>query len=161
MVLLGGIRAAFNKPGRWRGVPAVFHQTTPTCRVAEHPELLEINFAPDGAANWIHTNSIAHHPLLDQIVVSSRRLCEIWVIDHSTTNSSADCSTPKRQVVVAIYYHRIAHRYRRTITLPAEGPYRVRVIAKKDWQVVTDVTGVDVLSDESPPAAGLGSLAAE
>ncbi len=57
--------------------------------VADHPELLDINFAKDGVANWIHTNSIAYHPLFDQIVVSSRKLCEIWVIDHSTTTAQA------------------------------------------------------------------------
>ena len=57
--------------------------------VADHPELLDINFAADGAANWMHTNSIDYNAELDQIVLSTPFLNEIYIIDHSTTTAQA------------------------------------------------------------------------
>ncbi len=55
--------------------------------VADHPELIDINYAKDGGQDWLHTNSVAYNKDLDQIVVSNRHTNEIWIIDHSTTNS--------------------------------------------------------------------------
>lgn len=65
--------------------------------VAEHPELVDLNFAASsggmgGGADWIHFNSIDYNPVLDQIVVSSRMFNEFWVIDHSTTTAEAATS---------------------------------------------------------------------
>jgi len=40
-------------------------------------------------ADWLHTNSVAFHPDHDLLLLSVRRLSEIWVIDHSTTTSEA------------------------------------------------------------------------
>jgi hypothetical protein len=40
-------------------------------------------------ADWNHTNSIAYHPGLDQIVLSVLSFNEIWIIDHSTTTEQA------------------------------------------------------------------------
>lgn len=59
--------------------------------VEEHPELIDINYFPgaQNTADWIHLNSIDYNPELDQILVSSHRLCEVWIIDHSTTISEA------------------------------------------------------------------------
>lgn len=59
--------------------------------VSEHPELVDINYFP-GAGNtsdWIHLNSIDYHPELDQILLSSHRFNELWIIDHSTSTSEA------------------------------------------------------------------------
>ncbi|MFT5500876.1 MAG: hypothetical protein ACI88G_001009 [Woeseiaceae bacterium] len=59
--------------------------------VAEHPELLNINLydeteePEDIGADWIHTNSIDYNEELDQILISSNYLSEVWVIDHSTS----------------------------------------------------------------------------
>jgi hypothetical protein len=39
--------------------------------------------------DWMHTNGIDYHPRFDLIVLSSPRLDEIWVIDHSTTTEEA------------------------------------------------------------------------
>jgi hypothetical protein len=61
-------------------------------KVEEHPELLDVNYTaanPKGPADWLHFNAIAYNPELDQIVVSSRQLGEIYVIDHSTTTEEA------------------------------------------------------------------------
>jgi hypothetical protein len=83
--------------------------------VSEHPELIDVHgdreplsitdkelqqlkalgyisedTAPsDLRADFIHTNSIAYNPRLDQIVLSAYRFNEIWVIDHSTTTEEA------------------------------------------------------------------------
>ncbi len=64
--------------------------------VADHPELLDINFTqsgggggPFGNLDWIHANSVDYNPELDQIIISSRHLSEFWVIDHSTTAEEA------------------------------------------------------------------------
>ena len=61
--------------------------------VADHPELIDINVTatPGLGSNpdWIHLNAIDYNEALDQIVVSSRHLNEIWIIDHSTTTEEA------------------------------------------------------------------------
>lgn len=66
--------------------------------VAEHPELVDINFEAIGTggpagADWIHLNAINYNEELDQIVVSSRHFHEFWVIDHSTTTEEAEGHT--------------------------------------------------------------------
>ena len=40
-------------------------------------------------ADWIHLNAIDYHPDRDEIIVSSRHLNEVWVIDHSVTTQQA------------------------------------------------------------------------
>ncbi len=64
--------------------------------VADHPELIDINFAAGGKADWIHANAIDYNPELDQIIINSHSFNEFWVIDHSTTAAeSADHSGGK------------------------------------------------------------------
>ncbi len=61
--------------------------------VKDHPELLDINFTgganSGGIADWIHLNGIDYNEELDQIILSSRHLSEVWIIDHSTTTEEA------------------------------------------------------------------------
>ena len=62
--------------------------------VAEHPELLDINFvdasgAQSGKADWMHCNGIDYNPILDQIALSCKNTNEIYIIDHSTTTEEA------------------------------------------------------------------------
>jgi len=65
--------------------------------VAEHPELIDVNFRRCGVHtpyyrnpdDWIHANSIFYHPELDQVLISARNLGEVWIIDHSTTMEEA------------------------------------------------------------------------
>jgi hypothetical protein len=59
--------------------------------VAAHPELLNINY--NTQKDWMHTNGIDYNPQLDQIVISSHYLNEIYVIDHSTTTAQAATHT--------------------------------------------------------------------
>lgn len=84
-------------------------------KLHEHPELVDINAgkgpenmagaflqrlralgyvtgnatAEDSAADFVHTNSIAYHPRLDQILLSVNQYSEIWVLDHGTSTQSA------------------------------------------------------------------------
>ncbi len=60
--------------------------------VGDHPELLDINMSGAGGmmgGDWMHVNGISFNPDLDQIVISSHNLNEIYVIDHSTTTEEA------------------------------------------------------------------------
>ena len=57
--------------------------------VADHPELLDINFGSIPNADWDHANSIDYNPGLDQILISVLKMSEVYVIDHSTTTEEA------------------------------------------------------------------------
>lgn len=43
----------------------------------------------NGSSDWMHSNGIDYDPERDLIVMSVRRFCEFWVIDHSTTTAEA------------------------------------------------------------------------
>ncbi len=76
----------------WHAWDHLIQDFDPTRRnygeVAAHPALMDINFGL-GSPDWLHFNAIAYNSKLDQIVVSSRTLSEVWVIDHSTTTVEA------------------------------------------------------------------------
>jgi hypothetical protein len=63
--------------------------------VRQHPELINLNYVPKGPAadthlaDWAHFNSIDYNASTDQIIVSVREFCEIWIVDHSTTTEEA------------------------------------------------------------------------
>jgi hypothetical protein len=57
--------------------------------VADHPELLDINFIYNQRADWNHINSIDYNEEFDQILLSFHHQCEIIIIDHSTTTEEA------------------------------------------------------------------------
>ena len=62
--------------------------------VKDSPQLLDINLSRpnrDGSvsADWTHVNAMDYNPELDQILLSSNYLNEIWIIDHSTTPQEA------------------------------------------------------------------------
>ncbi|MEZ4857079.1 MAG: aryl-sulfate sulfotransferase [Gelidibacter sp.] len=63
--------------------------------VADNPQRLDINFlnGMSGINNWLHINSMQYNATLDQIVLSSRHMSEIYIIDHSTTTAQAATST--------------------------------------------------------------------
>ncbi len=57
--------------------------------VADHPELIDLNYVAINAADWFHSNAVDYNAELDQIVLSVHSFSEIWVIDHSTTTTEA------------------------------------------------------------------------
>ena len=75
----------------WDHLIQDFDNTKPDFGVINtNPQLLNINYnATAGNSDWIHLNSIDYNLALDQILVSSRVLNEIWVIDHSTSSAEA------------------------------------------------------------------------
>lgn len=60
--------------------------------VTEHPELLSVEVTSNV---WnipyvsVHINGMDYNPELDQIVISGREICEVLIIDHSTTTLEA------------------------------------------------------------------------
>lgn len=71
--------------------------------IAEHPGRVNINYAAavgsspgNNKADWIHLNSVDYNAELDQILLSSRHLNEIWIIDHSTSSAEAASSSGGR-----------------------------------------------------------------
>ena len=55
-----------------------------------YPQLIDPNYpATRRKADWLHFNAIDYNEALDQIMVSSRSLSEILVIDHDTTTAEA------------------------------------------------------------------------
>ena len=60
--------------------------------VQSHPELIHINYnngTSSSNPDWIHLNAVTYHPGLDQVMLCSRFFSEFWIIDHSTTTSTA------------------------------------------------------------------------
>jgi hypothetical protein len=55
--------------------------------IVMHPELININY--NTSQDWLHMNGIDYNEELDQIVISSHNLNELYVIDHSTTTAEA------------------------------------------------------------------------
>ena len=64
--------------------------------IANNPEKIDINYLDadlPSFGNWMHCNAIDYNEKFDQIVISSRFLSEIYVIDHSTTKAEAASGT--------------------------------------------------------------------
>lgn len=57
--------------------------------VANHPELVNLNYTMNTNADWNHINSVDYNAEYDQILVSVHNFSEIWIIDHSTTTAEA------------------------------------------------------------------------
>jgi len=59
--------------------------------VKQNPHRIDINFLgiSSGATDWLHLNSLAYNAELDQIMIGSQKLSEIYIIDHSTTTREA------------------------------------------------------------------------
>ncbi|MEO8591361.1 MAG: aryl-sulfate sulfotransferase, partial [Flavobacteriales bacterium] len=57
--------------------------------VADHPELIDINYPGSNVPDMYHINSVDYNPALDQIMLCTPFLNELWIIDHSTTTAEA------------------------------------------------------------------------
>ncbi|MFO7638830.1 MAG: aryl-sulfate sulfotransferase [bacterium] len=59
-------------------------------KVSEHPGRLDINVgAIQAPGDWIHLNAVDYWEEEDLVIISSNRLSELYVIDHSTTTEEA------------------------------------------------------------------------
>jgi hypothetical protein len=63
----------------------------------EDPARTQHSQHPPRGRDWIHANALDYDPESDRILVCSRALSELWVIDHSTTIAEAASSTGGRQ----------------------------------------------------------------
>ena len=55
---------------------------------ADRPGKINLNYVPDGiGSDWLHFNAVDYNPILDQIVVSSTKFDEIWIISHAPGDS--------------------------------------------------------------------------
>ncbi len=61
--------------------------------VEDHPELIDLNYDNGQVSDWTHGNAIDYNPVLDQVLITSRHLSEIYIIDHSTTTAEAASHT--------------------------------------------------------------------
>ncbi|MBU1671028.1 MAG: aryl-sulfate sulfotransferase, partial [Actinobacteria bacterium] len=58
--------------------------------IAKHPELINLNYGViHGGVDMTHTNSVDYNAALDQVLLSTPRFSEVWVIDHGTTTAQA------------------------------------------------------------------------
>ena len=68
--------------------------------VGDHPELLDINFMRNlnnVRVDWLHFCAIDYNEELDQILLTSHALDEVYVIDHGTTTQEAAGHTGGRR----------------------------------------------------------------
>ncbi len=77
----------------WRAWDHLVQEADPTKDnygvVADHPELIDINFGEVVSGTWLHANAVDYNEELDQIVFCARNSSELYVIDHSTTTTEA------------------------------------------------------------------------
>jgi hypothetical protein len=67
-----------------------FDNTKPNFGVViNSPELIDINYDNGYDNDYTHVNGIDYNSSLDQIIISTRHLSEIHIIDHSTTLAEA------------------------------------------------------------------------
>jgi len=60
--------------------------------VKDHPERMNVNYGTLPIPDWLHANSIAYNPDLNQVIISMHNTHEFWIIDHSTTIAEAASS---------------------------------------------------------------------
>jgi len=70
--------------------------------ISEHPERLDINLGVEGGfpgaiggIDWLHCNSVEYIEEYDWIMISSKHMHEIYIIDHSTTTDIPEATMAK------------------------------------------------------------------
>ena len=102
--------------------------------VEDHPELLDVNLGnvgggPGGGADWLHINGIDYNPVLDQIVISSHFMDEIYVIDHSTTTEEVASHSGGNSGIGGDILYRWGH----PSNYGATGSYNINVVHCSYW----------------------------
>jgi len=65
--------------------------------VAARPRRAHARMDRERTGDWLHTNAVAYDAAHDLIALSSPELCEVFVIDHSTTTAEAASSSGGRR----------------------------------------------------------------
>ncbi|MDG1837246.1 MAG: aryl-sulfate sulfotransferase [Phycisphaerales bacterium] len=74
----------------WDHLVQDFDSTKPNYGVvADNPNKINLNYGRDGRADWMHCNGIDYNEDLDQIIISTPFLNEIFIIDHGLTTEEA------------------------------------------------------------------------
>lgn len=74
----------------WDHLIQDFDQTKPNYGVvADHPELINLNYNLGTQSDWLHCNGLDYNAALDQIILSAHNQNEFYIIDHSTTTSQS------------------------------------------------------------------------
>ncbi len=62
---------------------------------SSYPHRIDANYlgTPPGMNNWTHVNAVTYDEALDQIIISSRNLNEIYIIEHTSSSDIAAGST--------------------------------------------------------------------
>jgi hypothetical protein len=80
----------------WSAWDHLIQDTDPTLPnygvISDNPRKFNINYTTGGGpsngagtSDWMHCNSVNYNSELDQIIVSSAKFSEFWIIDHNTT----------------------------------------------------------------------------
>jgi hypothetical protein len=138
--------------------------------IADHPELLDINTGssevPSAGGDWMHINAISYNPDLDQIVISSHNLDEIYVIDHSTTTAEAATHTggtsgmggdflyrwgnPSNYDISGTHYFNVVHC---SFWIPSDCPGAGHILAFNN----REGQGTSIVAEIITPYDGLGN----
>jgi len=81
----------------WSAWDHLIQDTDPTLPnygvISDNPRKFNINYTTGGGpsngagtSDWMHCNSVNYNSELDQIIVSSAKFSEFWIIDHNTTS---------------------------------------------------------------------------
>jgi len=64
--------------------------------VEEHPELLDINYDNGQTADFTHVNAVDYNSELNQVLITSRHLSELYIVNHEYSNSNSQQSTDEK-----------------------------------------------------------------
>jgi len=73
--------------------------------VLNNPHMLNVNYI-NNKTDWVHMNGVDYNEELDQIVLSSHYLNEMWVIDHSLSKEEMKLNTGGRYGVGGGFLYR-------------------------------------------------------
>jgi len=82
----------------WSAWDHLIQNTDPTLPnfgvISDNPRKFNINYTTGSglsneASDWMHCNSVDYNSELDQIIVSSAKFSEFWIINHNTTTEEA------------------------------------------------------------------------
>lgn len=96
--------------------------------IVNNPHMLNINYQ-NNKNDWVHMNGVDYNEGLDQIVLSSHFLNEMWVIDHSLNKSETSKNTGGKYGVGGGFLY----RWGNPAAYGASGPTVFKVMHDAHW----------------------------